>query len=98
MMPLPESDTDWVPWYQAARYCQDQGIEPQKALAWIEKSLKIHEDYLNQEIAARIYRDAKRMPEALAHLQKAIDLSRGKAPKEYTENLEKERLAWNTTK
>jgi hypothetical protein len=91
-------DTDWVPWYQAARYCQDQGIEPQKAQAWIEKSLKIHEDFLNQELAARIYREAKRMPEALAHLQKAIDLSRGKAPKEYTDNLEKESAAWKAMK
>jgi hypothetical protein len=91
-------DTDWVPWYQAAKYCQDQGIEPQKALAWIEKSLKAGESFWNHETAARVYRDARRMPEALAHLQKAIDLSRGKAPKEYTENLEKERLAWNTTK
>jgi hypothetical protein len=91
-------DTDWVPWFQAARYCQEQGIEPQKAQAWIEKSLKIHEDFLNQEIAGRIYRDAKRMPEALAHLQKAIDLSRGKAPKEYTDNLEKESATWKTLK
>ena len=91
-------DTDWVPWYQAARYCQEQGIEPQKALAWIEKSLKIGESFSNHETAARIYREAKRMPEALAHLQKAIDLSRGKAPKEYTENLEKEWAAWKTMK
>ena len=50
------------------------------------------------ETAARIYRDAKRMPEAMAQLQKAIDLSRGKAPKEYTENLEKEWAAWKTMK
>jgi hypothetical protein len=91
-------DTDWIPWFQAARYCQEQGIEPQKAQAWIEKSLKIHEDFLNQEIAARIYRDAKRMPEALAHLQKAIDLSRGKASKDYTDNLEKDQAVWNTMK
>jgi hypothetical protein len=91
-------DTDWVPWYQAARYCQEQGLEPQKAQAWIEKSLRIHEDFLNQELAARIYREAKRMPEALAHLQKAIDLSRGKAPKEYTDNLEKESAAWKAMK
>jgi hypothetical protein len=91
-------DTDWVPWYQAARYCQEQGIEPQKAQAWIEKSLRIHEDFLNQDLAARIYREAKRMPEAMAHLQKAIDLSRGKAPKEYTDNLEKESAAWKAMK
>lgn len=87
-------DTDWVPWYQAARYCQEQGVEPQKALAWIEKSLKIGESFWNHETAARIYKDAKQMPEALAHLQKAIDLSKGKAPKEYTEELEKEWAGW----
>lgn len=87
-------DTDWVPWYQAAAYCQAQGIEPQKALAWIEKSLNISETYNNHEVAARIYKDAKRMPEARVHLQKAIDLSKGRAPKEYTENLEKELVTW----
>lgn len=92
-------ETDWVPWYQAAKYCQDQGIEPQKALAWIEKSLKIGESFWNHETAARIYKDAKRMPEALSHLQKAIDLSKpGGAPKEYTENLEKELAVWKGQK
>lgn len=91
-------DTDWVPWYQAAKYCQDQAIEPQKAQAWIEKSLKAGESFWNHETAARIARDAKRMPEALTQLQKAIDLSRGKAPKEYTENLEKELAAWKAGK
>ncbi len=91
-------ETDWVPWYQAAKYCQDQAIEPQKALAWIEKSLKIGDSFWNHETAARIYKDAKRMPEARTHLQKAIDLSRGKAPKEYTENLEKEMAVWKGQK
>jgi tetratricopeptide (TPR) repeat protein len=91
-------DTDWAPWYQAAKYCQDQGIEPQKALIWIEKSLKAGDSFWNHETAARIYKDAKRMPEALTHLQKAIDLSKGKAPKEYTENLEKEQTAWKALK
>lgn len=91
-------DTDWVPWYQAAAYCQAQGIEPQKALAWIEKSLKAGDSFWNHETAARIYKDAKRMPEALTQLQKAIDLSKAKAPKEYTENLEKELAVWKGEK
>lgn len=92
-------ETDWVPWYQAAKYCQDQAIEPQKALAWIEKSLKAGDSFWNHETAARIYKDAKRMPEALAQLQKAIDLSKpGGAPKEYTDNLEKELAAWKAQK
>jgi tetratricopeptide (TPR) repeat protein len=87
-------ETDWVPWYQAAAYCQAQGIEPQKAQAWIGKSLKAEAGYRNHETAARIDKDAKRMPEAITHLQKAIDLSKGKAPKEYTESLEKELTDW----
>jgi len=88
-------ETDWVPWYQAAKYCQEQGIQPQKALAWIKKSLKLHDSFSNHETAARIYHDAKRRPEALSHLQKAIDLSKpGGAPKEYTANLEKELATW----
>ena len=87
-------DSDWVPWYQAAKYCQEQAIEPQKALAWIEKSLKAGDSFWNHETAARIYKDAQRMPEARAELQKAITLSRGKAPKEYTDNLEKELATW----
>jgi len=88
-------DSDWVPWYQAGKYCQEQGIEAQKALAWIETSLKIGDSFWNHETAARIYRDAKRLPEAIAQLQKAIDLSKtGGAPKAYTENLEKELAAW----
>ena len=92
-------ETDWVPWYQAAAYCQKQGIEPQKALAWIETSLKAGESFWNHETAARIYRDAKRLPEALVHLQKAIDLSKpGGAPKEYTENLEQELRTWQVEK
>jgi len=92
-------ETDWVPWYQAAKYCQEQRIEPQKALAWIQQSLKIGDSFWNHETAARIYKDAQRLPEALAHLQKAIDLSRpGGAPKEYTANLEKESADWQARK
>ena len=92
-------DTDWVPWYQAAKYCQEQGIEPLKAQAWIDKSLKAGDSFWNHETAARIHKDAKRMPEALAQLQKAIDLSKpGGAPKEYTDNLEKELAAWKAEK
>jgi len=92
-------DTDWVPWYQAAKYCQEQSLEPQKAQAWIEKSLKAGESFWNHETAARIEKDAKRLPSALTHLQKAIDLSKpGGAPQEYTTNLEKELTAWKALK
>lgn len=93
------SDTDWVPWYQAAKYCQEQGIEPQKALAWIEKSQKAGASFRIHETAARILKGANRMQEALTQLQKAIDLSKpGGAPKEYTEKLEQELALWKAQK
>ena len=87
-------ETDWTPWYQAADYCQKQGIEPQKALVWIEKSLKAGESFWNHETAARLYKEAHDLPQAMSHLQKAIDLSRGKAPREYTANLEQDLATW----
>ncbi len=86
--------TDWVPWYQAAAYCQEHHLEPARAQAWIETSLRAQETFRNHEVAARIARDAGRTAEALAHLEKAIDLARGKAPKEYLDGLETELAAW----
>lgn len=87
-------DTDWTPWYQAAQYCFLMKVHQDKALAWTEKSLKAGESFWNQEMRARVLHWAGRTAEALPHLQKAADLSRGKAPKEYTENVEKDVAAW----
>lgn len=87
--------TDWVPWYQAAKYCQEMGLEPAKAKAWITHSLAAGESFWNHETAARIFREAGDSPKALTHLRRAIELSRGKAPKEYTDNLETELKDWD---
>lgn len=87
-------DSDWTPWFQAAQYCFQMKLHQDKALAWSEKSLKAGESFWNQEMRARVLHWAGRTAEALPHLQKAIDLSRGKAPKEYTENLERDAAAW----
>ena len=87
-------DTDWVPWYQAAKYCQEMGLEPAKAKAWITRSLAAGESFWNHETAARIFREASDQAKSLTHLKRAIELSRGKAPKEYTDNLETELKAW----
>lgn len=91
-------DTDWTPWFQAAQYCFQTQQHLDKALGWSEKSLKAGESFWNHEMRARVLNWAGRRPEALPHLQKAIELSRGKAPKEYTENLEKDLAAWQAPK
>jgi hypothetical protein len=91
------TDADWVPWYQAAQYCFQMKIHQDKALAWSEKSLKAGESFWNQEMRARVLNWAGRTAEAIPHLQKAADLSRGKAPKEYTENVEKDVATWKAS-
>jgi tetratricopeptide (TPR) repeat protein len=87
-------DSEWLPWYQAADYCCKQGIHPDKAIAWIEKSLKAGESFWNQESMGRILHKAGRTSEAIPHLQRALELAKGKAPKEWSENVEKDIAAW----
>lgn len=50
------SHTDWVPWYQAADYCQKHDIHMDLASEWIDKSLKAGPSFWNQETKARILR------------------------------------------
>lgn len=90
-------DTDWTPWYQAAQYCLQMQVHQDKALAWSEKSVKIGESFWNLENRARVLHWAGRTAEGIPFLQKAADLSRGKAPKEYTENVEKDLAAWKAS-
>lgn len=92
---LPKAGTgEWRPWFTAARYCLEQGIEPEKAMAWIETSLKAEENGWNLECKARLLERAGKIPEALGVMDRAITLSKGKAPEEYIKGLEKTREAW----
>jgi tetratricopeptide (TPR) repeat protein len=89
-------DTEWTPWYQAADYCFKQDIHPDKALAWIEKSLKAGESFWNHECMGRILQRAGRTAEALPHLEKALELAKGKAPKEWSANVQRDIDAWKS--
>jgi len=92
-------DTDWVPWYQAADYCQKQGIRADLASSWIDKSLQAGTSFWNQETKARIMRWQGNLPESLVWLQKAIQTARNlptdkQPPKEWFTDKEKELAEW----
>lgn len=89
------SPANWQPWYQAARYCLEKGIEPQKAMAWIDTSLKAAENASNLECKARLLEKAGKTSEAIAVLDRAIALNRGKASKEALAGLEATRETWS---
>jgi len=88
------SATSWQPWYQAARYCLEQGIEPVKAMTWIDASIKAEENSRNLECKARLLDKAGKTTEAIAMLDRALTLGREKSPKEYVVGLEKTREEW----
>ena len=87
-------DSEWTPWYQAADYCLKQDLHPDQAMAWIEKSLKAGESFWNQECMGRILHKAGRTKEAIPHVERAVELAKGKAPKEWSDNVEKDIAAW----
>ncbi len=87
-------DGEWTPWFQAADYCFKNDLHPDRAMAWIEKSLKAGESFWNRECMGRILHRAGRTAEALPHMEKALELARGKAPKEWSDNVAKDIAAW----
>jgi hypothetical protein len=91
--------TDWMPWYQAADYCQKNEIHVDQASAWIDKSLRAGTNFWNQETKARILRWQGHKPEAAAWLEKAILSARAlpadkQPPKEWFADKERELATW----
>jgi tetratricopeptide (TPR) repeat protein len=80
------------------RIFQDDQDKMNLALAWIEKSLKAGESFWNQECTGRILHRAGRIPEAIPHLERALELAKGKAPKEWSANVERDIAAWKTVR
>lgn len=88
--------TDWVPWFQAANYCHQENIQPEKAMAWADASLKAQETYRNAELKARLLHKAGKASEAIPFLDKAIALAAAaKTPAEYQAGLAKLKGEWS---
>ncbi len=94
-------DSDWVPWYQAAAYCQQNEIHSDLAQVWIEKSLVAGTSFWNQETKARILRWTGKKAEAAQWLEKSIQTARAlpadkQPPKEWFDDKEQELARWKT--
>lgn len=84
----------WGDYLTAARYALDRGKRLDEAMGWVDKSIAAQESFWNHELKARLLQKAGKTTEAFPHLDKAIALAQGKAPKEYIEGLEKTRAEW----
>jgi len=79
---------DWAVYFQCAKYYFERNHSTEQALAWIDQSLAAKESFWNLDLKARLLQRAGRTAEALPLLERAIELSRGIAPKAYTDGLE----------
>jgi hypothetical protein len=85
---------DATVYLQAARYYFDNQLSDAKALEWVDKSIAAQESAFGLETKAQLLQRMKRTKEAIPILERAIELSKPEAPKEYWQYLEKLRDEW----
>jgi tetratricopeptide (TPR) repeat protein len=88
---------DWGVLLTAANYALQREQRLEEARGWIDRSIALQESFWNYETKARLLKRDGKTAEALPLLDRAIELSRGKAPKGYTDGLEKTRQEWTSS-
>lgn len=63
----------WEVWYEAAHYCHQEGIAPDRAMEWVDKSIARGANFENQTLKARMLEAQGRTAEAAALRTKMID-------------------------
>lgn len=69
---------DWEIWSQAAEYCAEQEVNLQKAMEWIDRSLRIQENPTNLFIKARLQRALGLKDESMKTLDQALAAAKTK--------------------
>ena len=69
---------DWEIWSQAAEYCAEQDVNLQKAMEWVDRSIRIQENATNLFIKARLQRALGLRDESLKTLDKALAMAKTK--------------------
>jgi hypothetical protein len=64
----------WVPSFQAAQYCLQNDINSEEAMKWIEASTLFSEVYWNMRIKAQLQHKLGMKDDAIATMEKAIEL------------------------
>ncbi len=88
-------ELSWSPTLQAAQYCLTANINFEEALSWAEASCLINEVYWNTRVKAQLQYKLGMKNEAIATMEKAIDLGSkmGSAPFDY-DNMKKMLAEW----
>jgi tetratricopeptide (TPR) repeat protein len=91
---LADPKADWAAYQTAAHYAFQRKQRLPEAMKWIDKSIALQESFWNYETKARLLHLEGKTAEAIPLLEKALALSRGKAPEGYQKGLEMDIEKW----
>lgn len=63
----------WEAWYEAAHYCQQEKIAPERSMAWVERSIARQPNFENQTLKADLLADAGKTAEADVFRKKMVE-------------------------
>jgi len=76
IMAKAEQSIDWGTPMQAANYCLQNNVDLDKGLKWINISTMINENYWNTRIKARFLEKTGKKEEAIALMEKALEMGK----------------------
>lgn len=91
---LADPKADWAAYQTAAHYAVQRKQRLPEAMKWIDKAIALQESFWNYETKARLLHLEGKTAEAIPLLEKALALSRGKAPEGYQKGLEVDIAKW----
>lgn len=78
----------------AAFFAVEKNTRLAEAQGWVDKALALDDNFWGHEYKAKLLQKEGKVAEAVQHLDKAMQLAKGKAPQEYIDNLGKLKADW----
>lgn len=75
-------------------YALEKNTRLDDAMTWADKALALEENFWGHEYKAKLLQKKGQVEEAVRHLDKAMELAKGKAPQEYIDGLAKLKKDW----
>jgi hypothetical protein len=64
---------NWEPWYEAARYCHDERIAPERAMKWLDISIARQPNFENRSLKVSMLQEQGSIAEATALRKTIVD-------------------------
>lgn len=91
---LAKDTAAWDDYLSAAAHAWDTKTRLEDARKWVDRSIALKEHFWNDELKAKLLAADGKYAEAIPFAEKAKELAKDKAPKEYVENLDKQIAEW----